>query len=196
MMSSRRSLLVLAFSLTTFCGTAPAYGLAPAAQPPQTASTQAGRKDTMGEAVIAPLEDLNITKDRIPQSLVDAAAAPYAPPADKSCAGLAIEIVPLDLALGADLDVPATKANQGLLERGTAFTEDAAIGAVRGATEGLIPFRSWVRKLTGADAHARTVRAAVAAGAVRRGYLKGLGEAKGCPAPAAPLRAPVTALKP
>jgi hypothetical protein len=53
-----------------------------------------------------------------------------------------------------------------------------------------VPFRGWVRKLSGAERYSKEVAAAIAAGTVRRAYLKGLGEAKGCAAPAAPSRRP------
>lgn len=53
----------------------------------------------------------------------------------------------------------------------------------------MIPFRGWVRKLTGAERYSRKVSAAIAAGAIRRAYLKGLGQAAGCEAPAAPPQA-------
>jgi hypothetical protein len=43
-----------------------------------------------------------------------------------------------------------------------------------------------VRKLSGAERHDRFVQAAINGGAVRRAYLKGLGEAHGCQPPAAP----------
>jgi hypothetical protein len=43
-----------------------------------------------------------------------------------------------------------------------------------------------VRKLTGAERHDHLVQDAITAGAVRRAYLKGLGEAKGCNPPATP----------
>ena len=66
------------------------------------------------------------------------------------------------------------------------------IGAVRNTTEGVIPFRGWVRKLTGAERYSRKVSAAIAAGAIRRAYLTGLGQAAGCEAPAAP-RKPASA---
>ena len=153
------------------------------------------QKDTLGDAVIAPLGDLNLTQTYIPPILLEAAIAPYASPPSLTCKGIAAQIAPLDDALGADLDVPITTSNQGLLERGTVLTGDAAVGAVRGATESLVPFRGWVRKLTGAEAHAKKVRAAIAAGAVRRAYLKGLGEAAGCQFPAAPQK-PTIAIQP
>jgi hypothetical protein len=58
--------------------------------------------------------------------------------------------------------------------------------AVAGTAQDVIPFRSWVRKLTGAERHDKLVQQAIMAGAVRRGYLKGLGESKGCMPPATP----------
>jgi hypothetical protein len=96
----------------------------------------------------------------------------------------------LDAALGADLDTPPTPSNPGLVERGG----DVAVGAVRSAAEGVVPFRGWIRKLTGAERYAKEVAAAIAAGTIRRAYLKGLGQAAGCTAPAAPAApaAPVT----
>jgi hypothetical protein len=166
---------------------------AKASKPPPV---QGPAKDTMGQAMTAPLEDLNLTKDKIPLVLELTMAAPYEGPQDQTCEGLAAEIAPLTLALGPDLDVPPSKTNRGLLERSSTFAGDAAVGAVRGATEGLIPLRGLVRKVSGAETHAKKVRAAIAAGAVRRAYLKGLGEAKGCPAPAAPQRTPPAPAEP
>jgi hypothetical protein len=49
----------------------------------------------MGQAMTAPLEDLNLTKDKIPLVLELAMAAPYEGPQDQSCEGLAAEIAPL-----------------------------------------------------------------------------------------------------
>ena len=85
---------------------------------------------------------------------------------------------PLDEVLGPDLDAPHTSGNTGLLDRG----EDAATGALQRTAEGVIPFRGWVRKLTGAERYARQVSAAITAGGVRRGYLRGLATAKACTA--------------
>jgi hypothetical protein len=48
-----------------------------------------------------------------------------------------------------------------------------------------------VRKLTGAERHDSYVAAAITAGAVRRAYLKGLGESRGCSPPATPSHVPV-----
>ena len=64
--------------------------------------------------------------------------------------------------------------------------ERGANDDMRSAAEGVIPFRGWVRKLSGAERYSRDVAAAIAAGTIRRAYLKGIAQAGGCTAPAAP----------
>jgi hypothetical protein len=154
------------------------------AKPPEDA--QANRK--FEEAATAPLHDLNLVRAPIPAVLVAAGKAPYALPADASCAGLAAEVESLDAVLGADLDTPVTDKNPSLIERSSDAAGRALVSALRSTTESVIPFRTWVRHLTGAERYSREVAAAIAAGSVRRSYLKGLGEAWGCEAPAAPRR--------
>jgi len=191
-----RPAVVFALSLLAFSATA-SIGLAQ--NQPTDASPRAEKPAVsyrMGQAVKAPLEDLNLSKDRIPLILEQAMAAPYQWPEDSSCDGLAAAIAPLTLALGPDLDVPPTKTNPGLLERSSNLAGDTAVDVVRGAAQSVIPFRGWVRKLTGAEAYAKMVRAAITAGGVRRAYLKGVGEAKGCAAPAAALHAPPPPVQP
>jgi len=144
------------------------------------ASTKTDNAGTaVGQAATTPLSDLNIVRADIPPVLAAAQKAPYAPPADKNCAAIGAEVQALDAALGADLDTPSTDANPSLIERG-------ANDALRRTAEGVIPFRGWVRKLTGAERYSREVAAAIAAGTIRRAYLKGVGGAAGCAAPAAP----------
>jgi hypothetical protein len=133
-------------------------------------------QDKVASAATTPLSDLNVVRADIPDVLKHAAAAPYAQPADASCTGLATSIQALDEVLGPDLDVPISKGNTGLLERG----EDAATGALQRTAEGVIPFRGWIRKLSGAERYARQVNAAITAGGVRRGFLRGLAVAKTC----------------
>jgi hypothetical protein len=133
--------------------------------------------DAAKQAVASPLQDLNVVRADIPAVLAAAQKAPYAVPADKGCAALTAEVQTLDAALGADLDTPPTDANPSLIER-------SANDALRRTTEGVIPFRGWVRKLTGAERYSREVAAAIAAGTVRRAYLKGLAQAGACAAAA------------
>jgi hypothetical protein len=150
----------------------------------QQAPAQRDRR--LEQALTTPLSDLNIIRADIPPVLAAASKAPYAAPADRSCIALAADVKALDAVLGADLDTLQTAANPSLVDRAGVAIEGAAVGTVRGAAEGVVPFRSWVRKLTGAERYSREVAAAIAAGTIRRAYLKGLGQAGGCDAPAAP----------
>ena len=164
--------------------------LAACAAPRQPASTdardEANRK--LENAAIAPLHDLNLVRAPIPPVLAAAQKAPYAAPPDDSCSGIAAEVQSLDAVLGADLDTPATPKNPSLIERGSDTAGEALVSVVRSTAEGVIPFRSWVRKLTGAERYSKEVAAAISAGTVRRSYLKGLGQSAGCAAPASPRR--------
>lgn len=151
-------------------------------------STQksASKTDTtkqIGDAVTVPLNDLNLIETAIPEALRQAQKNPYAPPLDASCAALAKEISALDEELGADLDVPIVKDNESLIAR-RVVTE--SVSAIRKTTEAVVPYRNWVRKLSGAERKSRAVASAIAAGGIRRAYLKGIGHSNKCQAPAAP----------
>ena len=172
----RRHLLPLrALLLVSACVTGPADGSGKI----QT-SSQAKRESVQG-AVSAPLRDVNLLQTKIPPVLLEAMADPYKRPQPATCAGITDAVVPLNNALGADLDEPAVDEDD-LMSQG----KGAALGAVAGLASDVIPFRGWVRKLTGAERHDSLVQAAITAGGVRRAYLKGLGESRGCKPPATP----------
>ena len=173
---------ILAFILAAALSACASSDTAPSA----SASSEGSKQIT--QAATAPLSDLNIVRANIPPVLSAAQRAPYAVPADRSCTALGSEIQALDAVLGADLDTPPSPSNPGLVERGTDAVGQAAVGAVRGAAEGVVPYRGWVRKLSGAERYSKEVAAAIAAGTIRRAYLKGLGRAAECSAPAAPRR--------
>lgn len=137
----------------------------------------------MGSAATAPLSDLNIIRADIPEILAEAQLHPYQVPDDASCAALAAEIHKLDDVLGADLDAPASDSSPSLLDRSGDFAEDQAVGAVKRTAEGLIPFRGWVRKLSGAERYSQKVSASITAGSVRRAFLKGIATSQHCPPP-------------
>jgi hypothetical protein len=168
--------------------------------PPAVASgpaqTHGVSQERVTGAATAPLNDLNLIRSKIPEVLVAASKSPYAVPATRSCEALLAEVGELDAALGADLDTPPSADKPSLLERGGDMAGDAAIGALRRTTESLIPFRGWVRKLTGAERHSKAVAAAITAGGIRRAYLKGLGQSLQCPPPAAPLPPPPAPAEP
>lgn len=143
----------------------------------------------VADAATTPLSDLNLVRAEIPPVLAEALKGPYRPAAAGGCEPIAAEVAQLEAVLGADLDVPPSAARPSLIERGGNAAGEAAVGALRNTAEGVIPFRGWVRKLTGAERYSREVAAAITAGSVRRSYLKGVGQARGCAAPAAPANA-------
>jgi hypothetical protein len=160
--------------------------LAPPPPPPDPAnqmktSDQLKRESVQGAAT-TPLRDLNVVRAKIPEVLLQAMDDPYArPPRTFKCAALAALIRPLDEVLGPDIDrLPV--GDENLMDRG----KSSALGVAGDLAAGAIPFRGVVRKLSGAEAHDRLVQSAIIAGNVRRAYLKGLGESKGCMPPATP----------
>ncbi|MET0334807.1 MAG: hypothetical protein ABW190_11095 [Rhizobacter sp.] len=132
------------------------------------------------DAATIPLNDLNIVQAPIPAVLSAAQRSPYAAPKDSSCPALKAEVKALDEVLGADLDTPVTAANPSLIERGVTLATNEAVGSLRGAAEGVVPYRRWVRKLSGAERYSQDVSASIAAGTVRRAFLKGQFVARGC----------------
>lgn len=145
-------------------------------------TTAEANSEGLTGAAAAPLRDLNVTRTKIPEVLLQAMSDPYErPPKRFTCGQLVALLTPLNDALGADLDTPSVNEDD-LLDKG----RTTAYGAMADVATGAIPFRGWVRKLTGAERHDRLVQAAITAGAVRRAYLKGLGEAHGCNPPATP----------
>ena len=134
----------------------------------------------VADAATAPLNDLNLVYAEIPAVLLEAQKQAYAMPADPSCAALSAAIGELDVALGPDLDAPATESDPGLIERGSDEVQSSAIGALRSTTESIVPFRGWIRRLSGAESYSKKVAASIAAGTIRRAFLKGLRVSKGC----------------
>lgn len=162
------------------------------------ASPEARRAEAVASS---PLVDLNLVQAIIPEVLQAARKSPYGPPDapapgstdTRGCVPLQAEIDALDEALGPDLDAPPNPDDPGLIERGTTLATDAAFGALQRTVEGVVPFRGWVRRLSGAERRSREVAAAIAAGGVRRGFLKGVRLTRGCPVPAPAAPTPASA---
>ncbi|MFA9200362.1 MAG: hypothetical protein ACEQR8_04115 [Cypionkella sp.] len=134
-----------------------------------------GQTPDAEDVALTPVEDLNLKKDAIPPALLAAAADPYASAGLRKCADIAAAIAPLDAALGPDMDVADVAG------------ERVSAGAVaKSVVASFIPFRGVIRELTGAADHQREFQAAIYAGAVRRGFLKGLGQQMKCAYPARP----------
>jgi hypothetical protein len=162
--------------LASGCVTAPAND-----SPKVQTTAEADREGVKGVAE-SPLRDMNVLRTKIPEVLLQAMADPYERPASGKCIDLVARINPLNDALGEDLDLTAKADEDGMMAKG----KTTALTVASGAASDVIPFRGWIRKLSGAEQHDKYVQAAITAGAVRRAYLKGLGEAKGCNPPATP----------
>ena len=158
----------------------------PAGSPDVSAKAETLVKDSgVVQTATQPLNDLNLMQTRIPPVLTAAAQGAYAVPADTSCAALQAELLALNAALGPDIDASGTPgADPGLMGKAVDFVGDAAMDSVRGSVnavvDGVIPFRSWVRRLSGAERYSKAVAAAIRAGTLRRPFLKGWAQAAGC----------------
>jgi len=165
--------------------TTPPAPVATPAPPPaadQMKTSDEVKRESVQGAATAPLRDLNVLQVKIPEILLHTLADPYArPPRGWKCSELIAIVQPLDDVLGPDIDrIPP--GDENLMDR----SRETALGAAADLASDAIPFRGWVRKLSGAERHDKLVQSAIIAGNVRRAYLKGLGETKGCNPPATP----------
>ena len=182
-----------------------AFGLASAAESQTTSSSRKAADEKAIEATVpderirtsdqikgssvqgaatAPLRDLNMVKVQIPDILLTALDDPYVrPPRNWKCPALIALVRPLDAALGPDLD-QLPPGDENLMDRG----KQTVFSVAGDLASGAIPFRGVVRRISGASSHDKLVQSAIVAGNIRRGYLKGLGEARGCPSPGKPSR--------
>ena len=128
---------------------------------------------TAKDVATTPLDDLNVSKKEIPHVLQIAQQDPYSTQGLRSCPAIAAQVTALNAVLGDDYDTA---------QRKSAKVSPGALGkAVVGA---FIPFEGIIREVSGARAHQAGVQAAVVAGAVRRAFLKGVGQTRGCRYPA------------
>lgn len=141
-------------------------------------------KENLQDAALSPLGDLNVRKRDVPKLLLDM-SSPYEQVADRSCAGLKTRVLELDAVLGPDMDAP--KPDMSSDEKTDKRRKDLSVAAVASGAGSLIPFRGLVREATGASARDREIRRQYQKGVARRAYLKGIGKARGCSHPAAPL---------
>jgi hypothetical protein len=85
----------------------------------------------------------------------------------------------LDGVLGPESYQPGP--NRNVWDRSGDFVEEQTIQAAENTAEDLIPFRSWVRRISGANRAERDALRAVANGQQRRTFLRGYGASLGCP---------------
>lgn len=146
---------------------------------PLMAQSIPGNERSVATIAGSPLHDFGLKKTIIPPVLVKVADHPYAMDGLKDCKAITDAVVELNLALGRDVDAPATG------KRPSEATE-LSMDAGQDTINSLIPGRFIIRRLSGATNAQRRAVTAVYAGSIRRGFLKGLGVARHCAYPAAP----------
>lgn len=140
----------------------------------RTADTRRG----VTQAATIPLRDVGLMRPEIPLILRNL-QYPYATGTLADCTAVTREIGQLDAVLGPESYQPGPDRN--IWDRGGDFIEDQAIDAAQDTAEGLIPFRSWVRRISGASRAERDALRAFSNGQQRRTFLRGYGASLGCP---------------
>jgi hypothetical protein len=115
----------------------------------------------------------------VPPKLLEIQGDPYSLAGLGKCAAIIREVEELNGVLGPDVNEQVDKDRAKKREE----TAGRVAGTVAG---GIIPFRGLIGEVTGANAERRRYAAAVYAGTVRRGFLKGVGLERDCKAPARP----------
>ncbi len=165
-----RVLAVAAFALVTLtasCASSP--------------ETQRGENDdSFTHAATTPLRDVGLIRRAEAPEMLRTLNYPYKTDAVAAdCTAVLAEIARLDAILGAESYQPGQE--QHLAARISGQAGDYAVGAVAGAAADLVPYRSFVRRISGASAADRRVAAAYAMGETRRSFLRGYGLALDCP---------------
>ena len=140
----------------------------------RTSDTRRGVSD----AAYVPFRDVGLIRPEIPLLLRNL-QYPYATATLSDCAAVAREIAALDGVLGPESYQPGP--NRNIWDRSGDFVEEQTIQAAADTAADLVPFRSWVRRISGASRAEREALRAVANGQQRRTFLRGYGASLGCP---------------
>lgn len=129
---------------------------------------------TAGDVATTPLSDLNLKKAEVPAVLITAREKPYSLAGMTRCSSIANEVAQLDAVLGDDIDIARDDGGNTI-----------SVGRVaKSLVRSLIPFGGVIRELSGAGGQERMWNEAIYAGSVRRAFLKGIGQQRGCKYPA------------
>ena len=144
-------------------------------------SDEDGRVDTtrreMTSAAAAPLRDVNIIRPDVPDVIQEIHYPYYTTMLGGGCPSILYEIGRLDQVLGRESYQPGEDPT--LTDRAADEVSNVAVDAVEDAVN-IIPFRSVVRRATGAQRAQRDAERAIRLGQMRRTFLRGYGAALGC----------------
>jgi hypothetical protein len=159
------------------CQLAIAILLGAAAAPAAAQTAVAPPNVTAGDVVATPLANLNLRKEDIPSILIAARDDTYGLAGLRTCRAIGAEVAQLDQVLGPDIDVSIDKTRDEKRGNAVGHVAKSVIGS-------FIPFGGVIREVTGAAGRERQWQVALYAGASRRAFLKGYGQARGCRYPA------------
>lgn len=127
------------------------------------------------DIIRSPFRDLGLMKQKIPDELEMVSDDPYVRPTKVKCETIVDEIVDLDRVLGSDeYLVASTGDEEGYFTSGAKMASSMAVGKLGGYAT--LPFKSMVRRVTGANTYERQASKAYQAGQLRRAYLIGMAE--------------------
>lgn len=133
------------------------------------------RGNSLMSAAATPLRDVGLMRPEVPE-LLKGIGFPYQQGTlTAGCSAIALEIGRLDAVLGEESYQPGQE--RSLSSRAGDYVENYAAGEAAD----IVPYRGWVRRLSGANAAERKAAAAYALGETRRTFLRGYGAALGCP---------------
>lgn len=181
-MAVRVWIAVLGLSLAAGCASTPKERAAPenplTAKPAERDRMDEARRG-VADAALTPLKDVGIVRPEIPEFLKNMQYPYETGTLAGACAQVAYEMGQLDAHLGQEIYRKGDR--RPLSERALDQVQSAAVGLVRDAAVDAVPFRGWVRRISGADKAAKEAAAAFEAGQTRRAFLRGYGSALGCP---------------
>jgi hypothetical protein len=145
------------------------------------------------DAAASPFRDIGLVRPEVPRTL-QSLKYPYSQTnLTLGCDQVLYEIGQLDAILGAESFQPG--AERGISSKGLDAIEGAVLNAARDSAGDIIPYRGWVRRISGAAKAEKEASLAIVQGQTRRAYLRGYGAALGC-LNAVPAPPPVTTPQP
>lgn len=132
----------------------------------------------IANAATTPLRDVGLIRPDIPFVLEDMKYPYLTNSLAGGCPNVLYEIGQLDAVLGAEDYQPEVRRQ--MRERGLDAAASGAVSAAEDTAGDIVPFRGWVRRLSGATRAEREFAQAIEMGQMRRAFLRGFGASLGC----------------